>query len=506
VKLGTKTESTDVTLSYQHASTHIEEAGSLPLSVLDLDRSANFTGGDFFSPLLDVVTLNARRRLSADFTVSANAFGRFLSVEQFNVNLITDNSRLFSSTRSLGGTVEIERTAPLLGRPNLLSLGLEASHSDVQVSVFDERNEQSAPCDTDDCAARALDTQVHDLQDTLAVYLQDNFELARGLLREDDQLFLTAATRWDYIRHRIEDTSPSEPDRPSASGVDAFRRFNPLLGLSYNPSRDHSIYLSYSEGFRAPALLELTCAGPAAICPGLQAGAAPDPPLNPVHARNFEIGVRTHLLSRISGQLSLYRTDVFDDIFSVSPAGTTGVFFQNIGRTRRQGVEASVRAKLSSLVDANLSYTYTQATFEEDVLLNTPRRTADCTDFACNEQVRKGSDFPLVPHHLARAGIDLHPTAWLVASLTGTYVGSQRLRGDEENVASLLPSYFLLGGGVKATAGRFSGSLNLVNLLGTQYETFGTFAANPKAAGDPIERFLTPGRPFQLFATLSYGL
>ncbi len=34
-----------------------------------------------------------------------------------------------------------------------------------------------------------------------------------------------------------------------------------------------------------------------------------------------------------------YRTDVSIDIFSVSLTGTTGVFFQNVRRTRREGVE-----------------------------------------------------------------------------------------------------------------------------------------------------------------------
>jgi outer membrane receptor protein involved in Fe transport len=285
-----------------------------------------------------------------------------------------------------------------------------------------------------------------------------------------------------------------------------FQRINPLVGLSYNFSADHSLYASYSEGFRAPALLELTCAGPAAICPGLQAGAAPDPPLNPVRVRNLEIGVRSRPLAGTSAQLSVYRTEVFDDIFSVSPSGTTGIFFQNVGRTRRQGLEANVRSRLSSMLEATASYAFTSATFEEDVVLNTPRLTSDCTSFACSERVLKGSEFPLVPRHRARAGLEVRPLSWLLVSVSGSYVGAQRLRGDEENVAPLLPSYFSAEGGLKATFGRLSGSLTAVNLLGARYSTFGTYATNAKATGDPVERFVTPGRPFQFFASLSYGL
>src|SRR5204862_3153220 len=235
-----------------------------------------------------------------------------------------------------------------------------------------------------------------------------------------DELILTAAVRWDWIRHRIADESPGRPGRESASGVDVFRRLDPLIGLNYNLSREHGVYLSFSQGFRAPALLELTCAGPAAICPGLQAGAAPDPPLKPVRVRSVEVGLRSRPIAGTTGQVSVYRTEVFDDIFSVSPAGTTGVFFQNIGRTRRQGFEASLRSRLSSLLEATISYSFTRATFEEDVLLNTPRSTSDCTTFACNERVLKGSEFPLVPRHRARAGLEVRPFSWLVASVSGS--------------------------------------------------------------------------------------
>jgi len=506
-KLGYRGGPADLTLSYQHASTRIEQAGSLPVSLLALDRSANYTPGDFFAPLLDVVTLNARHRLSDTVTVSANGFGRWLSVQQFNVNFLTDDSRLFSRTATQGATLELERSGPILGRPNLMTAGIEGSHGEVNVDVFDERNARSAPCATaSDCAQRQLDTSVHDRHDTLAAYVQDNLELGRRIFRDGDQLFLTVAARWDLIRHRIDDRSPPQDGRPSASGEDVFQRIDPLAGLSYNFSADHSLYASYSEGFRAPALLELTCAGPAAICPGLQAGAAPDPPLQPVRVRSFEIGLRSHPFAGTNAQLSVYRTEVYDDIFSVSPAGTTGIFFQNIGRTRRQGLEAIVRSKLSSVLEVTASYSFARATFEEDVFLNTPRATSDCTSFACNERVRKGSDFPLVPRHRARAGLEVHPVSWLVASVSGSYVGAQRFRGDEENVAPLLPSYFSFEGGVKATMGRLWGSLNVFNLLGSSYSTFGTFATNAKAPGNPVERFLTPGRPFQLFVGVGYGL
>jgi outer membrane receptor protein involved in Fe transport len=489
-KIGFRANGTDLTLSYQHADNRIAQAGPLPASALDSNRAANYTAGDFFAPRLDQLALNGRRDLGEGFTVSANGFGRLLHVEQFNVNLIGENSRLLSRTASAGGTVQLDRAGTVLGKWNLVSMGLEYAHSDVEVSVF---------------GAHDLDTKVRDRQDALAAFLQDTFRLARAALLHGDELILTAAARWDFIRHRIADQSPTAPGREDASGAPAFRRLDPLIGLNYNLSPDHGVYASWSQGFRAPALLELTCAGPAAICPGLQAGTAPDPPLNPVRTTSYEIGLRTRPRPWLAGQLSAWRTEVVDDIFSVSPAGTTGVYFQNVGRTRRQGIEASLRGKPAAWLGASASYAFTEARFEDEVVLATPRRTADCAGASCNEQVRAGSEFPLVPRHRAHAAVEVQPYAWLSLFLSGTFVGSQRLRGDEENVAPKLDPWFSLEGGVRASAAGFAAWVRCTNLLDARYSSFGTYAPNAKLPGAPVEPFLTPGRPFQIFAGLSYG-
>jgi outer membrane receptor protein involved in Fe transport len=490
-KLGFRADGTDVTLSYQHVDNRISEAGPLPASELAVDRTANYTAGDFFAPRLDQLVLNFRRDLSDRVVLSANGFGRLLHVEQFNVNQIAENTRLFSDTASAGTTVQLDCTASLFGHLNLLTTGVEYGHSDVEVSVFNEQD---------------LDTKARDLQDSVGAYLQDTFRVARGALRENDELILTGAVRWDFIRHRIADESPSSPGRENASGISVFRHVDPLIGLNYNLSPDHGVYFSFSQGFRAPALLELTCAGPAAICPGLQAGTAPDPVLNPVRATNYEIGLRSRPLPWLSGQVSAYLTNVFDDIFSVSPAGTAGVYFQNIGRTRRQGVEASLRGKPVGWLEASLGYALTYARFEDDVELATARRTSVCNGLSCTESVPAGSDFPLVPRHRAHAAIELRPTGWLALSLDGTYVGAQRLRGDEENVSPRLDPWFRLDGGVRLSFGHLVTSLRFTNLLDARYNTFGTFAPNAKLPGYPVEQFLTPGAPFQVFATVSYLL
>jgi len=274
-----------------------------------------------------------------------------LEAEQFNASLIGDNTRGFTDTLSAGGTVQLSHRGTIAGRDNRLITGVEYVYNNVTSKVFEEKNEQTlASCIEEataagedpavECPLVALSTNVADTQHAVGLFVQDTWEIAKGLLRSGDSFVVTAAARWDWIRHHIRDNSPpSEEGRPDVSGTFSFDRLNPRVGFNYNLSSDYGFYFSYSQGFRAPAFLELTCASPAAICPGLQAGVAPDPPLKPVQATNYEVGVRAKPLSWLETGLSLYRTNVSDDIFSVSPTGTIGLFFQNVGDTRRQGLE-----------------------------------------------------------------------------------------------------------------------------------------------------------------------
>jgi hypothetical protein len=165
-----------------------------------------------------------------------------------------------------------------------------------------------------------------------------------------------------------------------------------------------------------------------------------------------------------------------------------------------------VRGKPASWLEAGLSYALTDARFLDEVVLATPRRTSGCDGASCTERVRSGSEFPLVPRHRGHAELELQLSDWLALSLGGTWVGAQFLRGDEENAAAQLDGYFTLDGGIRMSHAGFVAWTRFVNLLGTRYSSFGTFAANAKLPGAPVEPFLTPGRPFQVFAGMSYVL
>jgi len=492
-KVGLKYGDTNATLSYQRAENRIEQPGSLPYPDLRRDRTQNYTGGDFFKPVMNLVNLSLRQELSTDLAVSMTGFGRWLDAEQFNVNQLGANTRSLTATTSAGAAIQLGYDHSLFGHANHLVVGAEYAHHDVRVRVFEEMGGE-----------RALESLIADNQSAVGAYVQDTLDIAKDVLRAGDRLVMTVAVRWDWLRHDIDDRSPPD-DRPSASGVSTFSRPNPAIGFNYNLSREWGFYFGYSEGFRAPAFLELTCAaGPSSICPGLQAGVAPDPPLKAVTARSYEVGLRARPTPWLDAELALFRTDVFDDIYSVSPTGTTGLFFQNVGDTRRQGIEVSLGIKPLERLEARLSYAYTEATFQDNRMLATPRLTPGCAAPPCTQQVRSGNELPLVPRHRINARLDYRLASWLSLWLGASYVGSQRLRGDEENVERTLNDYYVVNAGLRGGWKGFTAFLTINNLLNNEYETFGTFAPNAKAAGAPVESFLTPAPPINVLAGVSY--
>jgi iron complex outermembrane recepter protein len=480
-KFGVRAGGLDATVSYQYSNDRIKQAGSLPQSELRLDRRANFTAGDFFAPELNMAIVNAKYPLGEHVTLEGNGFVRALSSEQFNVNLVTVNSRLLNSTLSAGGSLQAVARSTIFGRSNVAILGVEYVNSQITSRTFEEES-----------AGSSLEAHLSDNQNAVGVYAQNTLELFRGFVGPQSSLVLTSAARWDYLSQDISDLLGG----PS-SGTHTYDRVNPRVGFNLNLNDRLGFYFSYSQGYRAPAFLELTCAGPGAVCPGLQVGVAPDPPLKAVTATNYEVGMQAHPFPWLDVDVSLYRTDVSNDIFSVSPTGTTGVFFQNIGRTRRQGAEVALQGRVTRKLDAYLNYAYTSATFQESTELATPLPPGV-------ESVPSGSSLALVPQHRINVGVAYRPWPWLTLSLGGRYISSQYLRGDEANTQPKLPGYSALDANVTGRWLGFEGFVRVNNLLDNRYETFGTFAPNARMPGAPVERFLSPAPPINVLAGLQY--
>ena len=495
-KLGFKGERTDLTVSYQAQVDRLQQAGSMPPSMLRQDRTGNYTAGDFFAPTLHLVTLNLRQQLGGGLSLATNAFLRALDGEQFNSSLLGPDTRLFNRTRSLGGAVQVEHQASLGALQSRLTLGGEATSNAVRIRVHEEPNPGHATA-SDGSALPRLLAELADAQVALGAFVQEGLRIAAGPL---SGLGVTGSLRYDRIGHDIVDTSPVNPG--GATGTATYQAWTPALGVDWTLAPGWLASASFTGGFRAPAFLEITCADASAPCVGLQAGVAPDATftqLSAVRSRSLEVGLQGSPLPWLTASLSVFRVDLSHDIYAVTPPGTTLIYFQNVGATRRQGLEATLRLRPRHL-DVDVSYSYTRATFESDLELATARTPTG------TQSVHRGADLPLSPRQRLDLVARVRPGSWLTVEAGASYVGSQVYRGDEANQAPRLAPYLVAHTGLEARWGAWSASLRIQNLFDLRYQTFGTFAPDGRAPGQPVVPFLTPGPPLRAVAGLRWEL
>jgi outer membrane receptor protein involved in Fe transport len=495
-KLGYRKDATDVWVSYQFQRDRLGEAGSLPQSMLVEDPRQNYTSGDYFQPTLSLATVNARQALGRDLSLTLNAFVRSLGAEQFNSSLLAPDTFLTNDTLGLGAALQVDHRATFGAVTNELAAGAEVGRNAVHVEVTERPN---AGFSTSDSGA-PLPQLVGDLSDAqrlAGAFAQDQLRVTRGPLAG---VGLRAAIRFDWISHDVTDDSPPNPG--NATGSISYTAWTPAAGLTWAFLPGWLASASFARGFRAPAFLELTCSDPTAPCIGLQAGVAPDATftnLRPVTSRTWEAGVSGTIAEVLTAWAEAFLTDLQNDIYSVSVQGSTALYFRNVGATRRQGLEAGLRFQRGGVALYG-TYAYTLATFQEDLVLGTPR-TPDGT-----EQVQRGDQVPLVPNHLLNLDARVRVLDWLTLSAGAAFVGSQYFRGDEANVAPKLPSYWVLRAGVEARWRSWSASVRVANLLDATYQTFGTFAPDGRVAGQPIVPFLTPGAPLRVVAGIRWEL
>ena len=95
---------------------------------------------------------------------------------------------------------------------------------------------------------------------------------------------MTLAGRYNWSRAVIGDESGVQP---LLDGSHTFSRFNPAVGVNWNPTPAFTAYATYNEGMRSPTSIELACADPAAPC-SLPNDFIADPSLQPVISKTFE--------------------------------------------------------------------------------------------------------------------------------------------------------------------------------------------------------------------------
>jgi outer membrane receptor protein involved in Fe transport len=266
-----------------------------------------------------------------------------------------------------------------------------------------------------------------------------------------------------------------------------------------------NLYGNYSESTRAPSPVELSCADPEAPCK-LPNSFVSDPDLKQVVAKTWETGVRgdlDDLLGKggLKWNLGFFHTINNNDIIFRRDATSSLLsqgYFDNVGQTRRYGIEAGTSADypqlFSSIDDWHFAtnYTYLNARFLTPFDSLNPHNPNEIA------VVHKGSKIPGIPEHIFKASIGVDLWQKFSLGVNGQYSGDRYLRGDEANRNAKSSGYWLFNATAdyKVTK-NFTIFGKLDNIFDKNYNSFGVYGNATQVLGDSYNdgRFFSSGMP-----------
>ena len=527
-KVGYQDGVTDFDLSFTTANNKMEGTQALPRSFLG-NRAQPYTWPDRTKNQLAMLNARLSHFINDNLLFSGNAYLRRRKQDGFASNVndgcedtpadcllapgdpgkeaqgSNDSSTLTQNGYGLTG--QMSYLGALAGLQNQLAVGASLDAGSTRYRQFEQEADFDVTRGTNiPLDMLELQTAVRGKNRYLGLYLTDTLSLT-------DTVALTLSGRLNRANVKVEDQSGQNP---AVNGDHTFTRFNPAVGVTYSPVANYTTYANYSEGMRAPTPVELTCADENAPCPLPNAFLA-DPPLKPVISRTYEIGTRA-TDGNASVSLAVFRTDLRDDIQFISSQVSTRGYFDNVGNTRRQGVElgGSVRVQRLTL---SANYTFMRATFQTPFVLNSPNNSsaADLNgDGDANEiQVAKGNRLPNIPENLFKVRADYAATDMWSLGANLIYSSGMFLRGDENNqdVHGKSSAYYVLNFDTRYRLSRnWMVFARVNNVFNKKYENFGILGENffPGGTYTPGSAFSEPfygvGAPRGIWVGVRYDL
>ncbi|RQT67675.1 TonB-dependent receptor [Burkholderia cepacia] len=508
---------TTLSISAGGADNALYGTQTIPRSFLD-NREQAYTYPDLNRNSAGYLTLSGDRFFGEHVELSGNAYYRHLRNTNISSNNNTDygsvgddgtvdavqgtNAQSTIVTDSYGGSLQLTLLGKLGGMANQLIAGVAA---DVANSSYVASSQDAYFTDTR--AAIGVgdfepQTRAKTRNANLGVYLSDALSLT-------PHWTLTVSGRYDWSKAQIGDESGVQP---LLDGNHVFSRFNPAVGLNWNPVAGFTAYATYNEGMRSPTAIELACADPAAPC-SLPNDFIADPALKPVISKTFEAGMRGRIGAATTWSAAAYRTTLTDDIqFISSPASAQG-YFRNVGDTRRQGIELAGRTRFGPL-GVGLSYSYVDATYRSSWTEHSPANSA--ADANGNVAVKQGDHIPGIPAHTVKLRFDYAATPRWDIGANVTWRSGVYARGDENNqdVNGRIAGYVLVDLDMRyRITKRFEVFASVTNLFDKRYASFGVLGQNffngPNHTFDganPVnEQFVGPGAPRGAWVGVRYA-
>jgi iron complex outermembrane receptor protein len=221
------------------------------------------------------------------------------------------------------------------------------------------------------------------------------------------RLWAMGGLRYDRFHFEADDRLITA-ENPDESGVRTMDALSPTLGLHVEVGPALVLYGNVATSLDTPSTTELVNRP--------DGGGGFNPDLDPQRGVSGEVGLRGQLRSRVAYEASIFVTESNDELVPFEDAAQPGrTFFRNSGSSRYQGFEGSVRAVLPEGVQAQLTYTFVDATF---------------TDFVLDDEVFDGNDIPGLARHRLDGFLRMTSGRWF-GEMRGDYVG--RMAANDAN-------------------------------------------------------------------------
>ena len=482
-KVGYQTSVTDFDVSLTSANNRLEGTQTLPNSFADNIRQA-YTYPDRNNNKLLLLTAKGSRFINDDVLVGGNVYYRNYRNSNVSSNVNNEfgevtngvadtteafNDRAVIDQNSYGAGLQLTLLGQVAGRKNQFVIGASADIGDARYTQEEQEATFTADRGTIGAGEFERTTDAKTRNRYYGLFASDTLSLG-------ERWTLTLSGRYNLARVAIRDQSG---EAPQLDGDHRFSRFSPALGLNFNPTPQLTTYATYNEGMRAPTAIELTCADPEAPCK-LPNSFLSDPPLKKVVSKTFELGARGKQGEHLSWSAAAYRTELDDDIQFVSSGGTAtnAGYFQNVGKTRRQGLELGGAGKWGPL-SVSARYGFIDATYQTGFSENSPVNTS--ADETGAIQVKNGDRIPGIPRHNLKLRLGYDLTAQWNVGANVVYSSSVHARGDENNsdARGKVPGYGVLNLDTRYTIRKgWDVFARVNNLFNREYANLGVLGLN----------------------------
>ena len=494
------------------ADNYLEGTQALPVSMLDNPKQP-YTWPDTTENRLGFVNATWLHNFDADTLVTTNAYYRRLRTSGVNSNVNGEydppdepfeafNLQTAATTSTWGASVQATLKRRWGEVEHLLVAGAALDSGTTDYTQGAQPAEFRNDRETVGIGALETATQVGTTNRYGGLYVADTIALT-------PQWSVSLSGRYNTARITTEDRTGNSP---AINGSHSFSRFNPALGATWTPSPALTAFGGFSQGMRVPTAVELTCADPAAPCTLPNIFVA-DPPLQPVVATTFEAGVRGRVGASGFYSAAVYRTDLSNDIQFIG-AGSGAVnagYFQNVGKTRRQGVELTGGGTVGE-VQLSARYSLLDATFQTGFVESSPNNSS--ADAAGLIVVKPGDRLPTLPRNALRLRADWSHGAFALGGSVMAF-SSQFSRGNENNgdPEGSVPGYAIVA---LDASWQFAPGWQLFtridNLFNRTYQNFGILGANYfRGPGNTFntalagpEAFRSPAAPFGAWVGVQY--